>query len=144
MNWIERYFSKVKYSDDCWEWQGGVSQNGYGIFYKDCYPYKAHRVSHQYFIGPLKDKYCCHHCDNKLCVNPFHLYAGTPKDNMQDKTLRGRHHNSNKQLCKKGHEFTKENTYINPKSLKRACRECLKGWYKIRDQRRKLKELGEL
>lgn len=28
--------------------------------------------------------YICHKCNNKKCVNPKHLYAGTAKDNARD------------------------------------------------------------
>jgi hypothetical protein len=32
----------------------------------------------------------CHTCDNELCLNPNHLYAGTHKQNVDDCVNRGR------------------------------------------------------
>jgi hypothetical protein len=32
-----------------------------------------------------------HHCDNRRCVNPDHLYIGDVKDNSRDAVVRGRH-----------------------------------------------------
>lgn len=34
--------------------------------------------------------YICHTCDNTRCVEPLHLYMGTPKQNSADRELRGR------------------------------------------------------
>ena len=34
----------------------------------------------------------CHHCDNRICVRPKHLFLGTAKDNAQDREKKGRGH----------------------------------------------------
>lgn len=85
----ERFFSNIEKSPNCWIWKGAFSK-GYGMMF-----YKKHLKSHRfsYFIhkGNIeKDKLICHTCDNPSCVNPDHLYQGTPQDNMNDKIKRNR------------------------------------------------------
>lgn len=96
----------------------------------------SNRVSWELTFGPIpKGIYVCHKCDNKKCVNPHHLFLGTAKDNSKDMTAKKGGIHSRKTHCKKGHEFSKENTYINPASNGRICKVCRlaysQSWYRV-------------
>lgn len=98
----ERFWAKVDKSGDCWIWQGGADQNGYGYIYdeKRRKNAKAHRVSYEIanrFSKPIPPKLLvCHKCDNPPCVRPDHLFLGTNKNNMEDMVAKGRQNKGEK------------------------------------------------
>lgn len=78
----------------CWLWQGGTDgDEGYGRLHTSGKKYiYAHRLSYQLHHGTLpNDLDILHRCDNRRCVNPYHLYAGTHADNMADMKARKRY-----------------------------------------------------
>lgn len=88
---VARFYSKTRYNrkTKCLEWTAGKN-GGYGNFsYKDV-AYLAHRFSaHIHGIKlTKKDWVVAHSCDNKICVNPAHLKATTPKGNCLDRDIR--------------------------------------------------------
>lgn len=88
----ERFWSKVIKSDGCWAWTGTFSSKGYGVIWDEHKTQKgAHVVSFMMNVGPIpKGMFVYHKCDNPPCVNPEHLFLGTPSDSMKDMQAKGR------------------------------------------------------
>lgn len=127
----DRFWSKVRKDDGCWEWTASVNRRGYGWLHfggkVERKALKAHRVSWEIHNGPIPDGlWVLHKCDNPRCVRPDHLFLGDRTDNMRDCAAKGRISTVGKSRlthCKRGHDFTPENTLRN-KDGHRRCAIC--------------------
>lgn len=128
-----RFWPKVDRSGDCWLWLGAKKASGYGNFgltNNKCV--LAHRFSFELERGPIPEGLELDHlCRNPSCVNPEHLEPVTRAENKR--RTRGIHLLSH---CKRGHEFTADNTYVCRYGSRR-CRECMRIMERVRYHRKK-------
>jgi len=128
---FERNINKT---DGCWLWNGLRTSGGYGRFPRHHalrLPAYAHRAAWVLYRGPIPDGLeVCHRCDVPACVNPEHLFLGTPHANHMDAVGKGRkapHPPIPQQRthCVRGHELRGPNLLVlRGARLRRVCREC--------------------
>lgn len=91
----ERFWEKVdkRGPDECWPWTAAVNNRGYGKIFDSRVRsvVGAHRIAYELATGEQPGPWLvCHRCDNRICVNPLHLWLGTYRDNTQDMFSKGR------------------------------------------------------
>lgn len=144
----DNFWAKVRKGPGCWEWTAALRDTGYGQMglsksspffgYANGTgpwnrPIKAHRFSWLIHHGSIPEGMCVlHHCDNRKCVRPDHLFLGTKTDNMRDASAKGRlsGQKTTRTHCKRGHPFTGSNAVVW--SGRRRCRACNQAWRRER------------
>lgn len=113
---LEGFFSKlvVNRVTGCWLWNASLTSWGYGAFRG----FNAHAIAYRWFVGPTTGLEVDHLCCHKRCVNPAHLEAVTKRENFERWHRTVTH-------CKRGHEFTPDNTGIFYRGAGRIARYCL-------------------
>jgi hypothetical protein len=70
----ERLFSRIKKTDNCWQWTGQIAAQGYGKISRNGRKVAVHRVIYELLVGPIPLRHeIIHNCAHRSCCNPAHL-----------------------------------------------------------------------
>lgn len=92
-----------------------------------CATRRIHNLVLEAFVGPRPEgMVACHNNGRRDDLRASNLRWDSQSANLFDAVKHGTHHNAAKVQCKRGHPFTPGNTYINPTSKGRQCRQCIR------------------
>ncbi len=134
---VMAYFeARVVRGKGCWGWNGHIDKSGYGwASVGRVYHSTAHRLSYELTKGPIPEGFHVDHlCRNPSCVNPAHLEAVTPQENVR-RGIGITATNTRKTHCPQGHPYTGDNLVLK-KSGFRECRVCRRDGDRARRRRK--------
>ncbi len=129
----EVFWSRVRKTDGCWLWEGGLTPSGYGQMRgrEGEGTLLAHRFSYQSLVGPIPPGLSLDHlCRIKNCVNPAHLEPVTSEENFRRSPLWV----GNRTECPSGHPYEGNNVSVKTTGA-RGCKQCARDY--AERQRRK-------
>ena len=154
----ERFLANTEHAaNGCVLWTGTINaQTGYGSLSIGGVNQYVHRLAYTYFVGPIPEgmhvDHMCHNrdlsctdgsnCMHRRCVNPEHLQAVPPRVNILGSSYTSASKNARKTHCKRGHEFTPENTAPSSRGG-RACRACRNAKQRIYGARRRAEKKAQ-
>ena len=128
---LEHYSTRDPKSK-CIIWWGATS-GGYGCVGYQGKIRKTHDLTYELANGPVPEGFELHHrCKNRRCRNLDHLEVLTRGEHQRREPRRWV---GDVTHCKRGHEFTPENTY-RAKTGRRNCRACHAAWQRAYIRRR--------
>lgn len=115
---LARVFGRIEVTaGSCWLWTGARLPKGYGRIRFAGGLVVAHRLMHEWFVGPVPSGHQVDHlCRKTPCVNPAHLEAVPATVNRQRQEA-ARHG-----LCRKGHLLSGANVVHMKRNV--TCRQC--------------------